>query len=80
MKDLKTRNFSVRLPEGLISKIDQEVETYREEGNRNEFITDAVKFYLRYKEESRRRSGGDVFDAGSGESESGGLQTTSGRI
>ena len=49
------RNFSIRIPEGLIEKIDNEVETFKDEASRSEFITDAVKFYLRYKAECREK-------------------------
>ena len=54
-KSSNNRNFSIRIPEGLIEKIDNEVETFRDEASRSEFITDAVKFYLRYKAECREK-------------------------
>lgn len=47
----KSLPVSIRLPEGIVAAIDREVETYREESSRAEFIQDAVKFYLRFKGE-----------------------------
>lgn len=72
----KSYPISIRLPEGIIEAIDREVETYREETTRAEFIQDATKFYLRYKAEARRKASENalVLEKGSRES-----PTSSGR-
>ncbi|MDR1405006.1 MAG: ribbon-helix-helix domain-containing protein [Candidatus Methanoplasma sp.] len=48
-KGAKTVPLSIRIPEGTVQRIDDEVEKYREFGTRSEFIVEATKHFLDYK-------------------------------
>ncbi len=45
--------LTIRLPLGLVEKIDEDIEKHKEFRNRSEFITMAVRHYIDYRLQMR---------------------------
>jgi len=56
----KSRNFSIRLSTGLYDQMVEELEKYHEGMNKTEFISDALKFYLRDLQDRRQWKDGYI--------------------